>query len=215
MPLSKQFQIFHRDLKTENILLTSDGVVKIGDFGLSRKMHSAHENDPKRNYSNHVVTLWYRAPELLFGDINYTDRIDLWSLGCIMAEFWTRVPIIRGNSEIEQIKYISQLGGSFDPKDWPGLKNLRLYNTFELPGQYSRITLTFLRHGMFNEEANYFFDKLLMYDPDKRHSAWTALNDAFFFSDPLPSRDLTVFMRRNKASLPHSMENQENQQNQF
>lgn len=168
-----------------------------------------------QNYSNRVVTLWYRAPELLFGDINYTDRIDLWSLGCIMAEFWTRAPIIRGDSEIEQLKYISQLGGSFNPNDWPRIVNLRLYNTFELPGPYLRRTLTFLQHGMLNDEANYFFDKLLMYDPDKRHSAWTALNDAFFFSDPLPSRDLTGFMRRNKALvLPQAIDSTENQENQ-
>lgn len=92
-------------------------------------------------YTNRVVTLWYRPPELLLGDRNYGPPIDLWGAGCIMAEMWTRSPIMQGNTEQQQLTLISQLCGSITPEVWPGVENLDLYNKMELPkGQKRKVS---------------------------------------------------------------------------
>ncbi|GIY46624.1 cyclin-dependent kinase 9 [Caerostris extrusa] len=89
--------IYFRDLKPSNILITKSGIVKLADFGLARFFRDATEDQPNR-YTNKVVTLWYRPPELLLGDRNYGPPVDMWAAGCVMAEMWTRFPIIEGNS---------------------------------------------------------------------------------------------------------------------
>ncbi|GFO07594.1 cyclin-dependent kinase 9 [Plakobranchus ocellatus] len=89
--------IMHRDLKPDNILLTSKGVVKIADFGMSRPVN------PERVYTPRRVTLWYRSPELLLMATNYSSAVDLWSLGCIVAEMFLGEPLLQGSSEISQV----------------------------------------------------------------------------------------------------------------
>lgn len=85
-----------------------------------------------------MVTLWYRPPELLLGDRNYGPPVDLWGAGCIMAEMWTRSPILQGQSEQNQLTIISQLCGSITPEVWPGVENLELYNKMDLPKGHRR-----------------------------------------------------------------------------
>jgi cyclin-dependent kinase 9 len=99
--------ILHRDMKTANILVSNEGILKLADFGLSRNMPSKHlcslsnltfiilESNKPINYTNRVVTLWYRPPELLLGSRRYGPAIDLWGAGCIMAELWTHTPILQ------------------------------------------------------------------------------------------------------------------------
>ncbi|GFO03915.1 cyclin-dependent kinase 9 [Plakobranchus ocellatus] len=89
--------IMHRDLKPDNILLTSKGVVKIADFGMSRPVSREHVYTPRR------VTLWYRSPEMLLMATNYSSAVDLWSLGCIVAEMFLGEPLLEGSSEITQV----------------------------------------------------------------------------------------------------------------
>lgn len=89
-------------------------------------------------FTNRVVTLWYRPPELLLGERNYGPPVDLWGAGCIMAEMWTRSPIMQGNTEQQQLTLISQLCGSITPAAWPGVENLELYKQMELPQQQKR-----------------------------------------------------------------------------
>ncbi|VVD03579.1 unnamed protein product [Leptidea sinapis] len=102
--------ILHRDLKTSNLLLSHKGILKVGDFGLAREYGS-----PLRQYTPIVVTLWYRAPELLLCCKEYSTPIDMWSVGCIFAEFVTMNPLFPGKSE--------DLG---TPSEllWPGYKDL-------------------------------------------------------------------------------------------
>jgi len=95
--------IIHRDLKPGNILITDNGILKLADYGLSRQF-----SVPIKQYTHNVVTLWYRAPEILLGSKDYSTPIDTWSLGCIMAEIFNSMPLFAGNSEIGQIFKISQ-----------------------------------------------------------------------------------------------------------
>jgi cell division cycle 2-like protein len=86
--------ILYRDLKTSNLLLSNSGILKVGDFGLAREYGS-----PLKPYTAVVVTLWYRAPELLLGQREYSTHIDVWSLGCILGELIQMQPLFRGESD--------------------------------------------------------------------------------------------------------------------
>lgn|SRR3990167_1913344 len=96
--------IIHRDLKTANLLLSNRGVLKVADFGLAREFGS-----PQKILSPSVVTLWYRAPELLLQVENYTKAVDMWAVGCIFAELITREPLFPGQGEIDQITKVPSL----------------------------------------------------------------------------------------------------------
>ncbi|KAG8039547.1 hypothetical protein G9C98_008190 [Cotesia typhae] len=124
--------ILHRDIKPANILVTKNGILKLADFGLARAFSTRTSSQANR-FTNGVVTLWYRPPELLLGDRHYGSSIDLWGAGCIMAEMWTRSPILRGSTEQKQLTLISQLCGSITPEVWPGVESLHLFNKMEFP----------------------------------------------------------------------------------
>lgn len=87
-------KIIHRDMKAANVLITKQGILKLADFGLARAI-SINKNGQPNRYTNRVVTLWYRPPELLLGERNYGPAVDTWGAGCIMAEMWTRSPIMQ------------------------------------------------------------------------------------------------------------------------
>ncbi|ELA41206.1 CMGC/CDK/CDK5 protein kinase [Vittaforma corneae ATCC 50505] len=96
--------IIHRDLKPSNILVAKDGVLKIADFGLARAI-----SPMDFSYSSEVVTLWYRAPELLMGTPNYLYEIDIWSLGCIIYEMITLKPLLPGENKQSQLALCKNL----------------------------------------------------------------------------------------------------------
>lgn len=112
--------IFHRNVKPDNILVTSEGNIKLSDFALSRFEISSSRictpEDPKeRDRSGREARrLWYRAPELLLRKREYSKEIDMWSLGCILAELATGDAIFKGQSEIEQLFLIYAMTGSPD-----------------------------------------------------------------------------------------------------
>ncbi|XP_061360777.1 cyclin-dependent kinase G-2 isoform X2 [Gastrolobium bilobum] len=111
--------VLHRDLKTSNLLLNNRGELKICDFGLARQYGS-----PLKPYTHLVVTLWYRAPELLLGAKQYSTAIDMWSLGCIMAELLSKEPLFNGKTEFDQLDKIFRILGTPNKTIWPGFSKL-------------------------------------------------------------------------------------------
>jgi serine/threonine protein kinase len=117
-------RVLHRDLKPQNLLIDSDGNIKLGDFGLARSIGL-----PIRTYTHEVVTLWYRSPEILLGSHFYGPAVDVWSIGCIFAEMVTKRALFPGDSEIDQLFRIFRTLGTPDDNVWPGVCNFPDYKS--------------------------------------------------------------------------------------
>ncbi|XP_050389342.1 cyclin-dependent kinase 9 isoform X1 [Patella vulgata] len=193
-------KILHRDMKAANVLITKNGVLKLADFGLARAYSSLNQKGGPPRYTNRVVTLWYRPPELLLGERSYGPSIDVWGAGCIMAEMWTRSPIMQGNTEQHQITLISQLCGSICPEVWPDCDKLDLYDKLEVPKGMKRKVKERLKPYVKDQFALDLLDKMLQIDPLKRVDCDTALNHDFFWEDPSPS-DLSIMLSRHNQSM--------------
>ncbi|KAI8914195.1 kinase-like domain-containing protein [Gorgonomyces haynaldii] len=108
--------ILHRDLKPNNLLLAQDGQLKIADFGLASCF-----GDPNRTMTSQVVTRWYRSPELLLGAKQYGVGVDMWAVGCILAELMVRAPFFAAETDIGQLNMIFSALGTPSEQDWPVL----------------------------------------------------------------------------------------------
>ncbi|XP_021752771.1 cyclin-dependent kinase C-1-like [Chenopodium quinoa] len=172
-------EVLHRDIKGANVLLNNNGSLKLADFGLSCSSHLCREN-----FTNRVVTLPYRPPELLLGATNYGPAVDIWSAGCIFAELLHGKPIMSGRNEPEQLHKIFELCGSPDEVNWPGVSKIRWYNNFKPARPMRRRLREVLRH--FDSHALDLLDKMLILDPSKRISAKDALAAEYFQMEPLP-----------------------------
>ena len=117
-------KVLHRDIKPQNLLISGKKILKLADFGLARA-----SGVPVKNYTNEVVTLWYRPPDVLLGNIVYNKTIDMWGIGCILAEMVSseKTPIFCGNNESDQLAKIFKVCGSPNTQDWPGVKSLPAY----------------------------------------------------------------------------------------
>jgi serine/threonine protein kinase len=114
-------RVVHRDLKPGNILVSEDGrCVKVADYGLARSFEME-----LTTYTHEVVTLWYRAPELLLGERHYTPAVDVFSVGCIMVEMVNGRPAFRGDSDMSQLQKYFQVLGTPTETSWPGVSQLR------------------------------------------------------------------------------------------
>ncbi|EGD80098.1 CMGC/CDK/CDK7 protein kinase [Salpingoeca rosetta] len=170
--------IIHRDLKPENIFITRKGIVKLADFGLASTFGS-----PSRAYTAQVVTIYYRAPELLFNSKAYGAGVDVWAMGCVHGELELRRPLLPGTSEIDQLSRIFALRGSVNEHNWPGVT--------KLPGflEFDQQNPTPLRHVMpaASDLALSLMDGLLTCDPAKRLTIKQALKHAYFSKAPGPT----------------------------
>eukprot|EP00850_Spirogloea_muscicola_P014616 SM000106S13964 [mRNA] locus=s106:281759:284864:- [translate_table: standard] len=191
--------VLHRDLKTSNLLLNNKGELKICDFGLARQYGS-----PLKAYTHMVVTLWYRAPELLLGVKTYSTAIDMWSLGCIMAELLGKEPLFPGKSEIDQLDKIFRELGTPNEKIWPEFPSLlKKVNFVRQPYNKLRERFplnTFGSRPTLSEAGFDLLNKLLTYDPKKRIMAEAALKHEWFREVPLPKAKelMPTFPARNQ-----------------
>lgn len=165
-------RVLHRDLKPQNLLIDKTGKLKLADFGLARAF-----GIPVRHYTHEVVTLWYRAPEILLGARKYSTPVDIWSIGCIFAEMVMKAPLFAGDSEIDQLyKIFSALGTPTDEM-WDGVTDLPEYApTFpKWRSRHIRETVSNL-----DPQGLDLLAQMLVYDPDKRVSAANALQHPYF-----------------------------------
>ncbi|KAE8554558.1 hypothetical protein EYB25_003097 [Talaromyces marneffei] len=175
--------VLHRDIKPNNLLIASDGEVKLADFGLARSFA-----DPYLNMTHQVITRWYRPPELLFGARQYSAVVDIWSMGMVFAELLLRVPFVAGNSDMDQIAKISEAFGTPTEENWPGVTRLPNYippgdRTTPLQGREF-----FLRQ--FPTAGPLGADLLMSMttlDPRKRSSARQILQHAWWRNEPRPT----------------------------
>jgi len=182
-------KVIHRDLKASNLLINKSGELKIADWGLARSWNS----DMKR-LTNKVITLWYRPPELLLGCSEYTDMIDMWSVGCIIAEMFRRSGFLKGANEATQLELIFRTFGHPTEEDWPGFKKkCKLWPRFA-PGPGEPLLPNRLREALTSQLANpkwmtdhaiHLIQKLCEMNPEKRWSAEQALDAEYFFEHPI------------------------------
>ena len=172
--------IMHRDLKPSNLLLTIDGVLKICDFGLARKVS---ERSKEGSYTPLVVTLWYRAPELLLGCKNYSTSIDMWSIGCIFAEFLAMKPLLKGTSSVSQLKEIVKCLGTPTEEIWPNMHKMPEINNVIFAQQ----PYNYLKKKIGRQTTRHTFElinNMLFYDPERRITAKKALKHNYFQEVP-------------------------------
>lgn len=202
-----QHSILHRDLKCSNLLLNNDGTLKLADFGLARTYTKRARAPQQRSldYTNRVVTLWYRAPELLFGETSYSDAIDVWGAGCIFLELFIRRPVFPGNDEIHQIQLLYELLGPITSSKWPEAESLPWFDLVQpaIAGGASPESAQGLDEGssrlsrhfsqLLPADAIDVAETLLTYSPHRRLSARDALSLPYFVrNDPPPQKPAAV-----------------------
>ncbi|KAK4153675.1 hypothetical protein C8A00DRAFT_15095 [Chaetomidium leptoderma] len=176
--------ILHRDLKTSNLLLNNRGQLKIADFGMAR-----YVGDPPPKLTQLVVTLWYRAPELLLGATRYGAAVDMWSTGCIFGELLTREPLLQGRNEVDELTKIFELCGVPTEETWPSFRRLPNARGLRLPAQTSGGSAIRARFPLLTAAGVALFNSLLALDPDKRPTAKEMLAHEYFKQDPKPKQE--------------------------
>lgn len=172
MQYCHEMKYMHRDIKTSNILVSTQGIVKIADFG------SAIKSDKGCSYNNLVVSLWYRSPELLLGEVMYNEAIDIWSLGCVLGELFAKEPIFPGPEETIQLDLISSLCGTATIESCPSFIILPFFNT-RFPKQiHPRSLRTDFKY--LPAHALDLMDSMLQMNPSKRITIKSALLSPWF-----------------------------------
>jgi len=209
--------ILHRDIKSSNLLVDNNGVLKIADFGLARQfiptltidneqvaaVHASVNHKHPRHYTNRVVTLWYRAPELLLSDVHYTPAVDMWSVGCVFAELLFNKPIFTGKNEMEQWFQIIEVCGwnceresawTSTLRDKDGLVAAMKSKSKPFPRKLKSKFAHFLKTELvdkrknakyLDEEGFKLLDALLTVNPTKRVSAKDGASSPWFRSQPV------------------------------
>ncbi|CAM9494634.1 unnamed protein product, partial [Phaeothamnion confervicola] len=159
-------RVLHRDLKPQNLLINREGELKLADFGLARAF-----GIPVRSYTHEVVTLWYRAPDVLMGSRKYSTPVDIWSIGCIFAEMANGRPLFTGTSEKDQLERIFRQLGTPTEAMYPGLTELPEYQRegpdapqYPVPDSIAHLVPTVSPDGVD------LLSMMLVYDPQERIS---------------------------------------------
>ncbi|KAL1956351.1 hypothetical protein VTO42DRAFT_7434 [Malbranchea cinnamomea] len=192
-------RVLHRDLKPQNLLINNKGQLKLADFGLARAF-----GIPVNTFSNEVVTLWYRAPDVLLGSRTYNTSIDIWSAGCIMAEMYTGRPLFPGTTNEDQLQKIFRLMGTPSERSWPGISQLPEYkpNFPVYATQDLRVIIP-----QIDQLGLDLLLRMLQLRPDRRISAHEALAHPWF-------QDLHQLQARQAAAQQQAAFQQQQQQHQ-
>jgi len=164
---------FHRDLKPENILCNDGiGLIKIADFGLAREIRS------RPPYTDYVSTRWYRAPEVLLRSTNYNSPIDLFAIGCIMAELYTLRPLFPGGTEVDQIFKVTGVMGTPTESMWPDGMKLASAMGFKFPKMAGTALRKLIPQA--GSAALELMTQLMAWNPSKRPSCTQTLRHSYF-----------------------------------
>ncbi|KAH3679947.1 hypothetical protein WICMUC_000690 [Wickerhamomyces mucosus] len=182
-------KVIHRDIKGSNLLIDKKGVLKIADFGLARKLRNVKSYD----YTNRVITLWYRPPELLLGTTDYGREVDIWGIGCLLVELYTKRAIFQAQDEIQQLFSIFEVMGTPNFEQWPQITDLPWYEVMK-PSKYFPSKFQELYGRILSPKCYDLATKMLLYDPSKRITSKDALKHDFFTEEPLeePLREGTL-----------------------
>ena len=179
----------HRDIKSSNLLITNHHVVKLADFGLARSLRDqGGDKHEQGEFTNRVITLWYRPPELLLGTQQYGFPVDMWSAGCILAELLRGKPLMPGKDEASQIALIFDVLGSPTPEVWRDRKYEAMphWNTFRPAEPKPCLLESTLKEKVIrrNEGCLELLQDLLALDPMTRIRARSACRSHYFQTDP-------------------------------
>ncbi|XP_060912802.1 cyclin-dependent kinase 16-like isoform X5 [Labrus mixtus] len=168
-------KVLHRDLKPQNLLINEKGELKLADFGLARA-----KSVPTKTYSNEVVTLWYRPPDVLLGSTEYSTPIDMWGVGCIFYEMITGRPLFPGSTVEDELHLIFRILGTPTEETWPGSTTSEEFKTYNFP-QYNAEPL--VNHApRIDSDGHDLLSMLLQFEAKKRVSAEDALRQSYFRS---------------------------------
>ncbi|XP_032447600.1 cyclin-dependent kinase 18 [Lynx canadensis] len=168
-------KILHRDLKPQNLLISERGELKLADFGLARA-----KSVPTKTYSNEVVTLWYRPPDVLLGSTEYSTPIDMWGVGCIHYEMATGRPLFPGSTVKEELHLIFRLLGTPTEETWPGVLALSEFRAYNFPRYLPQPLIS--HAPRLDTEGIHLLTSLLLYESKSRMSAEAALSHPYFRS---------------------------------
>ncbi|XP_058525069.1 cyclin-dependent kinase 18 isoform X2 [Ochotona princeps] len=168
-------KILHRDLKPQNLLINDRGELKLADFGLARA-----KSVPTKTYSNEVVTLWYRPPDVLLGSTQYSTPIDMWGVGCIHYEMATGRPLFPGSTVKEELHLIFRLLGTPTEETWPGVTALSEFQAYSFPRYLPQPLLS--HAPRLDPDGISFLSSFLLYESKSRLSAEAALRHPYFRS---------------------------------
>uniref|UniRef100_A0A8C4EHL2 cyclin-dependent kinase n=1 Tax=Dicentrarchus labrax TaxID=13489 RepID=A0A8C4EHL2_DICLA len=141
-------KILHRDLKPQNLLINDKGELKLADFGLARA-----KSVPTKTYSNEVVTLWYRPPDVLLGSTEYSTPIDMWGVGCILYEMATGRPMFPGATVKEELHLIFRLMGTPTEETWPGTSSNEEFKSYLFPQYRPQALINHVPRSRISAEA--------------------------------------------------------------
>ena len=179
--------VLHRDIKAANILVSSDGLLKIADFGLARFYAKRRQLD----YTNRVVTIWYRSPELLLGETQYGPAVDIWSAACVLVEIFTQHAIFPGDGgEISQLEKIYAVLGTPNKMDWPGLVDMAWFELLRPSVKQPSIFAERYKERV-PPAAYELLEAMFQYDPSKRPSAGDVLEHPYFTTEEPKPRQAT------------------------
>ncbi|KAJ4201953.1 serine/threonine protein kinase, CMGC, CDC2/CDK sub [Fusarium falciforme] len=181
--------VLHRDIKAANILVSNEGILKLADFGLARFYAKRHQLD----YTNRVITIWYRSPELLLGETKYTAAVDVWSAACVMVEIFARHAIFTGDgTELSQLEKIYNILGTPTLQDWPNLVDMAWFELLRPTAKRKNVFGDKYRDKV-TPAAFELLSAMFQYDPAKRPSASEVLQHPYFTKEePQPRQAIEL-----------------------